>query len=118
MSREELCAKAVEEGFDVIFSDDHTLLIDIDDNDHLMMFNTRIDRIKSDVTDIESIEKYTSMSGEPHKHIIVKTKDKFGVPERLFLQIFLGSDPVREYLSYLRYTRGDKFPSLLLRKRE
>ena len=118
MSREELCNKAAEEGFEVIFSDKYTLLIDIDDDEHLAMFNARIDRIKQEITDIESIEYYTSTSGEPHKHIIIKMKDECDVLRRLFLQIFLGSDPVREYLSYLRHERGDKFPSLLLRKKK
>lgn len=116
LSREELCGKAASEGFKVIFSDSTTLLIDIDDDDHLAMFNARIDRIESEITGIESIEEYTSSSGEPHKHIIVRMKDEMDILDRLFLQIFLGSDPTREYLSYLRYIRGDKFPSLLLRK--
>ena len=44
MSREELCDAAEEAGFEVIFSDRHTLLIDIDDDEHFAMFNARIDR--------------------------------------------------------------------------
>ena len=59
-----------------------------------------------------------SKSGEPGKmHITLVFQDRtFTTLERIGLQAMLGSDRVRELLSYVQYLNGDAHPTLFLEK--
>lgn len=49
-----------------------------------------------------------------HWHITVMLKDELPLTERLFLQVCLGSDPMRELLSWSRARRHDPVPVLFI----
>ncbi len=104
---------AKEKGWTVIIPDDNTLLIDIDDDEQYAIHQKRIKRLV-DITDFTS-DECVSTSGLPHRHIILTTNTKFSIVERLFLQVWLGSDNVKERLSFIRYLNDDSNPTLLVK---
>ncbi len=106
-------AAAKAGGFEVTFSDEKTLLIDIDSEQQYETFQNRLSRL-DEMTDYE-MNKYVSVSGLPHRHVIISTVQGFNIMERLFLQLFLGSDPIREFISYLRVLEDDANPSMLVK---
>jgi len=116
MTREELTQCASDNGYDVIYGDDKTLVLDLDTPNSLSTFEVRIKRINNEVCNAKVLHVYESESGYPHKHAVIKLSVKLDTSSRLFLQTFLGSDPIKEYLSFLRWRRKDEHPILLLRR--
>jgi hypothetical protein len=101
---------------EVVLPDDHTLLIDIDNGKQLDQFERNIKRVQEDfkVLDIKIVES-TRRKGQ-HCHIYIRLEETINEYERIILQQFLGSDPVRNYLSLRRIRIDDLHPVLLLEK--
>lgn len=87
------------------------IFIDIDTKEQYAVFSDRLDFIDQ-FFDV-SIKYVVSKSGLPHRHVIIDFNYEFSVPEKLFLQSFLGSDPTRDVLSFVQYLSGDANPILL-----
>lgn len=49
-----------------------------------------------------------SKSGEPHRHVTCTIGRDVSPLERVALQAILGSDPIREALTYVRIRKGDR----------
>jgi len=110
--------KAEKKGLKVIVPEDNQLQIDIDDENQLAVFEERIKKLKTHNFEIKDVKIQESISGSPHRHIYITLEEHFTDLERIFLQLFLGSDPVRELLSYERIREGDEYPTLFLEKEE
>jgi hypothetical protein len=116
LNREVAIQEAIEKGLNVVYPKNNELLLDIDTEEQIDLFEERFEYIQKyfDCT----YEVKNSQSGYPHCHIYVTFDEntKLNELERIFLQLFLGSDPIRELLSYLRWNNGDVSPTLLLEK--
>lgn len=109
--------QALAEGLDVVFPQTDELQIDIDNEHSRRLFENQLMILKRFVGVLGTIST-PSKSGKPHKyHITVKLDVKLSVPTRLGLQAMLGSDRVRELLSYVQYINGDQHPTLFLEKK-
>ena len=109
--------QAVREGLEVVYPAANELQIDID-NEH--SYRLLYNQLRS-VNKLVGIYNYTekpSKSGEPWKmHSTLVFQDRtFTTLERIGLQAMLGSDRVRELLSYVQYLNGDAHPTLFLEK--
>ncbi len=114
-SREEAIKEAEKKGLKAVIPLDNELQIDIDNIEQLAVFEERMKYFQTwHDCDIKIQE---SQSGHPHYHIYVTVKDLNLDPiTRIFLQLFLGSDAIREFLSYKRLEEGDIHPTLFLEK--
>lgn len=93
-------AKAAELNLEVKYPTSDELFVDIDTNEDFIFLNSNIDKLKKhfkSVTFTWSISK----SGGDKKHIIVKMPWPMSEIERICLQACLGSDRVRELLSFI-----------------
>lgn len=98
--REEV-ARARGEGFEVVHGKPNRLLLDLDS---LVAYKTYIKnrkRLDNDL-DMECVFfKWESKSN--NRHVMISLPKELPVMERLFLQLYLGSDPTKEFLSYIRH---------------
>lgn len=97
-SREELAA---ELNCDMFFPKDDELQVDIDTEEQFTIFRAAIKAFPRGF--VRSTRSTISSSGGQHKHIYIKLSREFTVLERIGLQFMLGSDPMRESLSALRF---------------
>ena len=104
---------AITEGLTVVFPAPNELLIDIDNEHSFQMFMKQMDILK----------KYVGATGDtitpsrhgfPGRHIVVTLDHDIDETERILLQACLGSDRVRELLSYVQMKNGDAHPTLFL----
>jgi len=109
--------EAEKKGLDIIYPKENELLLDIDTEEQMKIFEERAEYL-NEFFPIE-FEIRQSQSGHPHYHIIISLSEDILLDntERIFLQLFLGSDPTREFLSYLRILKGEDLPTLLLEKK-
>jgi hypothetical protein len=59
---------------------------------------------------------YAHSSSGVHWHVVIFLKEKLPIMETLFVQLFLGSDRVRERCNFIRafhYKRNDEFTQIL-----
>ena len=105
-------------GFRVVSPLENELFIDIDSEEQMKIFTSRLtERVRKEIGVVEWTAN-PSKSGLPKRHITV-TLDKGWLPlERVFLQLYLGSDPTREYLSLFRIINGDPEPTLFFEKKD
>jgi hypothetical protein len=115
LSREEAIKEAEKKGLMAVTPLENELQIDIDNIEQLAEFEARMKYFQTwHDCDIKIQE---SQSGQPHYHIYVTLKDlKVDPIIRIFLQLFLGSDSIIEFLSYKRLEAGDVHPTLFLEK--
>lgn len=96
------------------------LFVDIDDAAGLDAYEKNIARIREAFafSHLEKREvRRASPSGKPDRFHIVVTLTRDVEPlERILLQLLLGSDRVREALSWERVRRGDEKPTLFFEK--
>jgi hypothetical protein len=90
-------------------------MLDIDALHQLEQFETRLKKFSKDYK-VENTEIVESFSGPPHCHIYIRLEKPLPVMTRIFLQMWLGSDPIKEYLSVRRVMIGDNHPILMLEK--
>lgn len=85
-------------GFKIIYTDENTILLDLDDNSSLEHYDMILPLIQKDMEIIEK-QRWVSKSGKG-LHVVLKTPDCLTPLERITLQSILGSDRKREYLSF------------------
>lgn len=112
ISSEGCIERAKKEGLVVTYGDNYTLLLDIDTQEQYDTYFARLTRLQS-VVKIQDIRVRPSKTGGHHKHIRIRLEQEYDTPTRLFFQAFLGSDPIRDILSYERFAMGDAHPILL-----
>jgi hypothetical protein len=88
------------------------LLIDLDTDEQFQQFKKMLPHLREQYG-VSSVEGYLSRHG--NRHIVVTLYNPVELEERLFLQAVLGSDPLREFLSYRRVQVGSANPSVLFR---
>lgn len=93
------------------------LFIDIDSDAQLEQFNAALPKL-TELLPLASMVCTPSPSLVPGRYHIVLalTRDLRDVFERILLQSLLGSDPVREMLSWQRAVRGDEVPTLFFER--
>lgn len=117
ISRLSAIKEAKEKGLIIIYPEDDELLINIDTKEQLEIFIERTEYLTRFFEFDFEIDE--SQSGPPHYHIRVKFEDMIlDDMDRIFLQLFLGSDPTREFLSFLRIQKGEDYPTLFLEKKK
>lgn len=101
-------AKAKALGRVVLVPAANELFVDIDNESSLSMFMENISRLR-----VDSYVVRPSPSREQNRlHITVTLTHEISALERIALQAMLGSDPVREMLSWKRLQRGVSDPTL------
>lgn len=115
--REELQQWADDNGFIVKVPTDRELFLDIDTQEQYNLFRKRFPKLCDEMGCSPDYEETPSASGLPHRHIVVTLAHSMNDEGRMFLQLWLGSDPIREYLSFLRLNHSATFPILFLEKR-
>ena len=133
ISNERAFAQAVERDSEVELADAYTLQIDIDREEDLELFRAQLSRLvehcptlfhelgEYDIQEGLFFAHGLKLDGVKYKsrtkgyHIILKLNEEMDVVERIMLQACLGSDRVREVLSYCRYAKGEANPVLLFR---
>ena len=109
--------RAEEQGLRTVLPKGNQLLIDLDSEEQYQTYLKRFARVQESLF-IQEVYNQPSKSGLPKRHIIIELEKSIDVRERLILQLYLGSDPIREFLSYLRFLQDDPFPSLFFEKKE
>jgi hypothetical protein len=105
-------ATAKERGLVVVSPGENELFVDIDDAESLAVFDRLIPKIVEMIPGTTWVTR-PSPSGEPNHHVVVTLgRNLDDVFERVLLQAILGSDRMREVLSWQRATRGDPLPTL------
>jgi|ERR1700722_139612 len=116
--RSEIAFKEAEErGCVVVVPKANELFVDIDTKEQFDMFTRCLEVLRR--TEKCTATWTESPSGEPHHfHMIVSLERDVKDPlERITLQACLGSDPMREMLSWQRYKCGDNVPTLFFEKK-
>ena len=110
--------QAIMEGLEVVYPEANQLQIDIDNHHSYMLLYNQLGIVQKFIGEYDYKET-PSKSGEPHKfHITLTFTDiEFSPLARIGLQAMLGSDRVRELLSYVQFVNGDLHPTLFLEKK-
>jgi len=105
------CKRAWARGLLVSYPGSRQLFIDIDGRDAWATFEFRMKRLLK-----MFVLQYTytqSPSGRPYfRHVTVELDEDITEMERLFLQLYLGSDAMREILSYHALKDGVARPTV------
>jgi hypothetical protein len=104
-------------GLEIVLPDDNTLQIDIDSVEALGVFYRQLTVVEQHFKGTTHVVKQ-SKSGKPGKfHITVTLPLQVDMYQRIALQACLGSDPLRELLSYVQAVHGDPHPTLFFEKK-
>lgn len=87
-----------------IYAKPQLLLLDFDSPDELADYEKRRDRLGETLL-LGDEEIFPSPSGRGF-HVYLKLHQPREIPERLLMQAALGSDPLKEVLSFKKYERG------------
>lgn len=106
---------AKERGCEVVLGTDRTLQLDLDDKAALDRYQHIYNQIQKHFPDlIQSKEEWASMSGVG-RHVVLRLSLALDIHQRIALQSLLGSDPIRELLSYRRALAGVPNETVLFR---
>ena len=83
---------AKDSGFEVIYADDNTLLLDLDTEEQEKWYYDNIKTFEKNFP-VEKTEEWVSKSG--NKHIAITLKNPTPIELRIAMQAILGSDPIR-----------------------
>lgn len=108
--------EAKNKGMKVLFPDEYTLQLDIDDASEFETYQRMLPFFKDFIPIVELTDKPSKSGGTFHRHITIRLKHKVTVLERIILQLALGSDPKRELFSFIRYNCDDPQPTIFLEK--
>ncbi len=111
LDQKEAIRKAKKEGFKVFRSSPRWLLIDIDCEGDLEIYDENLEMIQKTVH-VKEVRRWKSKSGDGW-HILVKLPEGLPVAERMLMQAILGSDLKREWYNLLRVKTGNPEPALL-----
>lgn len=103
-------------GWRVVLPKPNQLLIDIDSDDQFSVFERQYKRF-CEVHECSHVVT-ESKGGFPGRHVVVELPFEVDAFKRITLQGILGSDPMRELLSYFRAQKGDPYPTLFIEKKE
>jgi len=108
--------EAETDNLDVVFPAANELQIDID-SDHAYAIYQEMYPLIDKYYFVSQVKETPSRSGGEKRHITVILGRDVSVYERIALQIALGSDRVREYLSVVQAMQNDPHPTLFLEKK-
>lgn len=108
--------EAKKHGWKVVFPEDNQLQLDIDDDASYQIWARARNLIEKHLK-INKVVETPSKSGQVGKwHITVDLGVSLTPEERILLQALLGSDRMRETLSYIRFRHTDMKPTLFYEK--
>lgn len=96
---------------EIVLPAPNELQIDIDSYEQYEIYRQRIKELNQ-IHCVKKTKEIPSPGGADHRHIYISLEDEVSKEERVFLQLFLGSDPIREYLSFCLIKIGDPCPVL------
>ena len=108
--------EAEEKGLRIVLPDEYTLQIDIDSDKAFSLFKPRMSFLEKWYDGV-TFTTVPSLSGLPNRHIYVTMPISITPLGRIFLQLFLGSDSTREFLSFQRIAINDPNPTLFFEKK-
>lgn len=103
---------AKEDGFEVVQSNDRTLLLDLDSAWAREQFD-RVLPIVNEHIGVDHVEEWSSKSGNTHVKVVLI--QSLPIDMRVLLQAALGSDGVREALALVQHRNGCEEPSVLFK---
>jgi hypothetical protein len=110
------CRQAAEKGCVIVEPGARELFLDIDCEEDLDLFRRNVLRVQEDAA-VLRYEVRSSPSGRGGRYHVVVTLGRDVDPvERVLLQALLGSDRVREALSWIRARRGFEMPTIFFEK--
>ena len=109
---EDAQTKAKAEGKQIVIPKSNELFIDIDSAEQYEIFKSRIKELNECFHCVFDMKEVPSPGGPNNRHIYIKLDCAILEEERAFLQLFLGSDPIREYLAWCLCKIGDPHPTL------
>jgi hypothetical protein len=95
-------AKAEAQGKQVVLADADVLQVDIDNAKSMQIYSERVKDVR-EWFGVFTTRKFSSFSGGNHCHIYIKLTAQLDVPTRVALQLYLGSDPTREFLALAQF---------------
>lgn len=108
---------AKAKGLEIRLPNNNELLIDIDSEEDYLKFKSNLEKFETHVALVIKQDERASKSCLPGKCHIVLTLNRGITPsERIMFQLFLGSDRMRELLSYVRLLNSDPVPTLFYEK--
>lgn len=110
---EDVIESAKQAGFEVIETDPHTLLLDLDSPQALALYEAMLAKFGEQFCLVEK-QRWRSKSGKGW-HVVVRSCVFLDPYERVAMQASLGSDPVRELLA-VKYIAEDIQPFSFLFK--
>jgi len=108
--------EAQDKGLAVVYPEDNQLQIDIDSNRAFSIFFEMKSLLEKYFTVID-VKILPSRSGLPKRHVTVTLDQPINDYQRIALQTMMGSDRVREFLSYIQARNCDPNPILFLEKK-
>lgn len=105
--------EAEDNDLDVVFPEANQLQIDID-SDHAFNIFLAMKPLLEKFFAVRNCVVSYSRSGAPKRHITVTLDQPVNNYQRIALQTLMGSDRVREFLSYVQEKQGDPTPILFL----
>lgn len=107
--------EAEESGLTVVYPEDNQLQIDINSDRAFSIF-IEMKHLLEKYFIVRDVVILPSRSGLPKRHITVTLDQPINDYQRIALQSIMGSDRVREFLSYVQHRNGDQHPILFLEK--
>lgn len=118
LNQEELdehVAEAIKEGYEVIWGNDHTLLIDLDSIAAMDCFEEVLPTVL-ELFPVKQIYRWISKSN--NRHVMIELDVKLPWEVRYALEAALGSDGVRTALAIRQMENGCKEASVLFRRKD
>jgi len=107
--------EAEANGLLVVYPEDNQLQIDIDSDRAFDIFLEMKTLLEKYFAVLDVVIGY-SRSGAPKRHVTVTLDQPIDNYQRVALQAIMGSDRVREFLSYVQHRNGDQHPILFIEK--
>lgn len=119
LTADETAKQAKAAGCYVKHPKDNELFVDIDNESDLLTFEKNVKVLEQHIV-VKGWNATPSKSGLPKRHIVVwLDRDVKDNVERILLQAVLGSDRLRELLSYVRIDQGiNHNPTVFFEKEE
>lgn len=118
--------QAAKQNLDILYDDDNTLLIDIDEQYEMFVVEHRLSAIWEKLYFLEDLGVLSLAADEPqvlrsksgNTHVVIKLWESMpSVERRVLVQAYLGSDLKRAALSLAGIIHGQEHPNVLFRPR-
>jgi hypothetical protein len=113
--QERLAEKGIDGLYKVVVANDNTIQVDLDEETSCDIFRQNYNVIKGIIGPHKLIK---SLSKSKRLHVTIKTTKSIKPIERIAIQAFLGSDPLREALNYRNTKTKQKNPILFIESKE